>query len=69
MGLFQIITFQVVIKMNGNGLAPSNDHCKGSNTEKNLVTLCTICHDDWHRIEIPEWQTEHFFTWLRTNDR
>ena len=41
----------------------------GSNTEKNLVTLCTICHDDWHRIEIPEWQTEHFFTWLRTNDR
>lgn len=23
----------------------------GENTEENLITLCTVCHDEWHSVE------------------
>ncbi|MBN1312430.1 MAG: HNH endonuclease [Anaerolineae bacterium] len=34
----------------------------GENTEANLITLCTVCHDVWHSKE-QEWQ-DRFYDWL-----
>jgi len=36
----------------------------GDNTESNLITLCTVCHDLWHSTET-EWQ-KRFGEWLGT---
>jgi len=35
----------------------------GENTEPNLITLCTICHDVWHSVE-HEWEESGFYSWL-----
>jgi hypothetical protein len=34
----------------------------GENTEDNLITLCTVCHDIWHSVE-QNWQNR-FYDWL-----
>jgi len=36
----------------------------GKNTEENLITLCTVCHDVWHSVE-KEWQDKGFYSWLK----
>ncbi len=33
----------------------------GSNTQENLITLCTVCHDDWHSRDLP---SEQYYPWL-----
>jgi len=35
----------------------------GENTESNLVTLCTVCHDLWHAAK-RTWD-QGFYDWLR----
>lgn len=38
----------------------------GENTEGNLITLCTVCHDGWH-ADVGDWAaTEGFGNWLET---
>jgi hypothetical protein len=41
---------------------------RGENTEDNLITLCTICHDDWHREE-EHWNELGFEAWLAQKNR
>lgn len=35
----------------------------GENSEDNLITLCTVCHDIWHSVE-EKWGDGRFFNWL-----
>lgn len=37
----------------------------GKNTESNLITLCTVCHDEWHAAENTHTE-EGFKNWLMT---
>jgi hypothetical protein len=37
----------------------------GENSEDNLITLCTSCHDDWH-ISRKYHTEEEFISWLKT---
>lgn len=37
----------------------------GENTEENLITLCTICHDVWHSEE-KKWEDGGFYAWLES---
>lgn len=39
-------------------------HAKGGeNTEENLITLCSVCHDVWHSVENKIGE-ERFYAWL-----
>lgn len=35
----------------------------GENTEENLITLCTVCHDEWHAVESKIGE-EGFHAWV-----
>ncbi|MEZ4519652.1 MAG: HNH endonuclease, partial [Chloroflexota bacterium] len=35
----------------------------GENTADNLITLCTVCHDEWHSVELHNSDTE-FEAWV-----
>lgn len=35
----------------------------GTNTDSNLITRCTVCHDLWHAVE-NRWQEQGFQKWL-----
>lgn len=39
---------------------------RGANTKDNLITLCTVCHDEWHSVDT-KYGEAGFNMWLSTS--